>query len=162
MKISDLNLIHEGLDRMFFEHQRSLLHFEFAPALAKLEDYEKALLVHMHDEEQILLPVYADRCEFPPAAAPKLYLDDHEKMRGFVALFKETTAGLQDDPNVDNTLLNLLGREAFYLRLCSHHDRRESEFLYPILDSTLTEKERDSLLKQLMRLPETSSSASAK
>ncbi|MBK6750283.1 MAG: hypothetical protein KA956_01210 [Pyrinomonadaceae bacterium] len=147
--ISSLIKVHKVIDDLFFEHQKALLHFDFDKALHLLEAHRSTLLSHMGDEEEILLPAYAERGEFPDAGAPKLYFDDHEKMRSFIDLFAETTARLASEPEIERTLLQLLDREAFYLRLCSHHDRRETDYLYPILESVLSEPDKVGLLDRV-------------
>jgi len=144
--IRSLMKVHKVIDDLFFEHQRALLHFDFEKALHLLAAYESTLLSHMADEEEVLLPVYEERGDFPDAGAPKLYFDDHAKMRSHIDLFKQTTSQIAAGPEIEKTLLQLLDREAFYLRLCSHHDRREAEYLYPILDATLSESERTEIL----------------
>lgn len=159
--INDLMKVHTLIDEMFFEHQKALLHFQFDKALISLEVYESTLLRHMQDEEEILLPVYAKLDEIPGAGAAKLFYDDHEKMRGYVELFKEKTAGLRAESDVDRALLQLLDREAFYIRLCGHHDKREAEFLYPILEDSLQEEEKARLMKQIDLRIDTESGAAA-
>ena len=148
-RINDLMKVHRLIDDMFFEHQRALLHFEFEKALTSLEVYESTLIRHMQDEEEVLLPVYAELASLPGAGAAKLFFDDHEKMRGYVESFKEKTARLASEPDIDRALLQLLDREAFYLRLCGHHDKRETEFLYPILEDSLSETEKEMLLSEI-------------
>jgi hemerythrin-like domain-containing protein len=146
--------VHTVLDDMFFDHQRSLLHFEFDQALSLLEMYETTLLRHMLDEEMVLLPIYSERATQSGAGSPKLFFDDHAKMRSFVKLFKEATAALKGEPNVDKVLLQLLDREAFYLRLCSHHDKRETDFLYPILAGILSDEEERELMSKIDLSPD--------
>lgn len=144
--ISDLIKVHQVIDEIFFEHQKALLHFDFEKALSLLKAYESTLVSHMGDEEAILLPIYEERAEYPDAGAPKLYFDDHAKMRSYIDLFKQTTAEIANEPEMEKALLQLLDREAFYQRILSHHDRREREYLYPILDELLTDEEKETLL----------------
>lgn len=153
--ISSLMTVHKVIDDLFFEHQRALLHFDFEKALHLLAAHESTLSSHMADEESILLPVYEERGEFPDAGAPKLYYDDHKKMRSYIELFKQSTSKIATEANIDRALLNLLDREAFYLRLCSHHDTRESKYLYPILDEILCEPEKSELLGRVALRGET-------
>ena len=155
--IKDLKNVHLLIDEMFFDHQKALLHFEFDKALTLLEMYQTTLIRHMQDEELILLPVYAERAAFSNAGAPKLFFDDHKKMRSFVELFIEKTAELKQQPNIDKAILLLLDREAFYLRLCSHHDKRETDFLYPTLEEILTDIEKRDLLSRIDLKAETAS-----
>lgn len=147
--IEDLKRVHDLIDEMFFDHQKALLHFEFDRALTLLEMYETVLIRHMNDEEAILLPVYSERAVSSGAGSPKYFFDDHAKMRSYVAVFKQKTAALRSVPDLDRALLKLLDREAFYLRLCSHHDKRETDFLYPILEQVLSDDEERSLMSQI-------------
>lgn len=142
--------LHAELDDMFAEHQYALLHFDFDRAVTKLRDYESRLLAHMADEEEHLIPIYAERGEVPRAGAPKLFLDDHEKMRSHVALFIETAEALRAEEKPEALVIKLLDREAFFKRLCGHHDIREREILYPVLDAVTDASERAALIKQSM------------
>ena len=142
--------LHAELDELFAEHQFALLHFDFDLALAKLRDYERYLLAHMVDEEEYLIPIYAERGEIPRAGAPKLFIDDHEKMRAHVSLFIETTAALSAEDKPEPLVIKLLDREAFFKRLCGHHDIREREILYPVLDTVTEAAERAALIRQSM------------
>ena len=148
---SELLDLHREIDEMFFAHQCALLRFEFEEALSLLERYESALLRHMRDEEDLLFPLYDKRCPVTRGGATKLFLDDHEKMRGFVHLFKEETGKLAANPQPESVLLMLLDREAFYKRLCSHHDKREREILYPALDEFTSEAEKIEMLAGVTR-----------
>ena len=159
--IKDLKRVHDLLDEMFFDHQKALIHFEFEKALTLLETYEAVLLRHMQDEELTLLPVYAERAVFSGAGSPKLFFDDHTKMRSYVEVFKEKTSELSSAADFDRALLKLLDREAFYLRLCSHHDKRETDFLYPLLEQLLSEDEERSLMSQIDLNPDRASMVAA-
>lgn len=147
--ISELMTVHKVLDELFFEHQKALLHFNFEKAASLLNAYESTLLSHIADEEEILLPVYAERAMFPVGGKPQFYYDDHKKIRDFVELFKAKTSEIASESELDRVLLQLLDREAFFLRLMSHHDRREAEYLYPILDRLLSDEERHDLLDKV-------------
>ena len=159
--IKDLKRVHDLIDTMFFDHQKSLIHFEFEKAFSLLETYEAVLLRHMQDEELTLLPVYAERAVFSGAGSPKLFFDDHAKMRSYVEVFKQKILELPSAPDVDRALLQLLDREAFYLRLCSHHDKRETDFLYPLLEQLLSEDEERSLMSQIDLDPDRASMVAA-
>ena len=148
-KISELLNLHLDLDRMFFDHQCSLLRFDFPAALARLEQYSKCLLVHMHNEENVLLPIYAERATIIKAATVQIFADDHDKMRNFIKLFEEQIAKLVSEPHPEAGLILLLDREAFYKRLCSHHDKREHEHLYPALDEVTSDAEKADILSRI-------------
>ncbi len=144
--ISELLKLHDDLDAMFVEHQRALLHFELETALALLDRYERCLFLHMRDEEEVLIPVYERRAAIKRGGDAKLLLDEHEKMRGLLHAFRtQIEVGKEmDDP--DLWLLKLLDREAFFKRLCTHHDMREEQHLYRALDDALSVGEKAELL----------------
>ncbi len=146
--------VHNELDAIFLEHQRALLRLDHASALKRLEGYEALLMRHMKDEEEVLIPVYSGRCEFPAVAAPKLYLDEHKKMLSHLDVLKNATAALNNAVDIEADVLRILGHEAFYLRLSAHHDRREAEHLYPLLDETLTKDEKAAVMSRVHRRDE--------
>jgi hemerythrin-like domain-containing protein len=158
--IKDLVRVHVLLDELFFDHQKALLHFEFDKALNLLEMYESILIRHIQDEELTLLPVYSERAAFSGAGSPRYFFEDHSKMRSFIEVFKEKIAGLNLEPDIDKALLQLLDREAFYLRLCSHHDKRETDFLYPILTQILSDAEERELMSRIDLGPDEASLSS--
>jgi iron-sulfur cluster repair protein YtfE (RIC family) len=151
--ISDILKFHDDLDGYFRQHQIALLHFEFGAALDRLLEYEKNLRMHMRDEEEILLPIYAERAEIPRSGGVKLFLDEHEKMLAHVELFKEQTKKLISEDSPDDGLILLLDRESFYKRLTSHHDNREHDILFPMLDQITTDEEKADILNRISAKP---------
>lgn len=149
LKIAMLMEAHRKIDLLFFEHQKALLRFKFDKALALLGEYRDALLAHMRDEERLLMPIYRERVKPDKGGNPALFLDEHEKMRAYVALFADTIAELRLQASPEKTLLNLLDRESFYKRLSSHHDIREREIFYPELDNVLSRKELTDIFREL-------------
>lgn len=151
LKLSELTDLHAELDQMFFDHQCRLIHFDVPGALSSLECYEAALLTHMRDEEQVLFPVYAERGTPVKGGDVKLFLYEHSKMTGFVEVLKQEVAKLAGAADPEAKLIWLLDREAFYKRLCGHHDKRESEILYPELDRVTSDLEKQDLLGRVTR-----------
>lgn len=149
--LSDLLKLHIQLDGMFSEHQHALLHFEFEKAAAALRRYEAALLIHMSDEEEVLLPIYREYGDLPKGGDAKIFSDEHEKMLGYVKMFAQETAKLAAVKEPENRLLMLLDREAFYKRLSGHHDKREHDILYPILDERTSPAKKAELLGRVTR-----------
>jgi len=147
--IIELLDLHSDLESMFLTHQRALLRFEFPKALELLNDYERCLLVHMQDEENILIPIYEQQAVVERGGNARLLLDDHKRMCSILELFKEQIELLTTDDEPDTRLLMLLDREAFYKRLCTHHDMREQQYLYPKLDAILSDEEKAALLGRI-------------
>ncbi|MBX3290902.1 MAG: hypothetical protein KF855_16415 [Acidobacteria bacterium] len=141
---------HSALDAVFQEHQYALLHFDFALALKILQEYRSLLEAHMADEENLLLPLHGERADIGKDGGKHLFLFEHEKMRRRLKLFIEATESLFTEKYPEAVILRLLDREAFYNRLCSHHDIRETRILYPELDKVTNETERTEIFGRLI------------
>ena len=149
---SDLLVLHQQLDELFFEHQRALIRGELEVALAKLEGYEKELLDHIWDEEEVLIPTYAARAEAPVGGSAEIFLNEHRKIREYLVLFKAEFVKLSASEDRERAVIFLLDSQVIYKRLLVHHDARERKVLYPVLDEITTEQEKLSLFQRL-KLP---------
>lgn len=145
-KLSELLDLHKDFEDLFLVHQKKLLHFKFDEALEILNQYEAALLTHIKDENENLIPIYAERGNIAKGGAVQMFYDDHEKLANHVALFKEEIANLPNVEDIEERLLWILEREAFFKKLCDHHDIRETNFLYPELDRITSDEEKIELL----------------
>ncbi len=146
---SDLLEIHKRLEEALLKHQKLLLHFEFDAALDALCEYEQQILAHMADEETLMLPIYSERGEIQRSGSVKSFLDDHDKLREHLTLFKQEVAKLKDEDDPDSRIIWLFGREAFFKKLNDHHDIRETNFLYPELDRITTDAEKAEIFSRL-------------
>lgn len=147
--LSELLEIHKDLDELFFMHQCKLLNRDYDVALEILEQYEQALLIHIKDENENLIPIYAKRGNIAKGGAVQMFLDEHEKLANHLVLFKVEVKGLSNEKEVEKRLLWLLERESFFKKLCDHHDIRETNFLYPELDRITTDEEKIELLNRV-------------
>ena len=149
---SDLLKLHQQLDELFFEHQRALLCLDLNRASRMLNGYEANLLAHIHDEEELMIPLYRERAKAPVGGAAEIFLGEHDKLRQYLVLFKEEIAKLAAADDLERGVLFLLDSQHLFKRLLVHHDNRERKMLYPLLDGVTTEHERDSLFA-LLTLP---------
>ena len=149
---ADVLALHGELGEMFFRHQRALLDFNFRAALERLCEYEAALLEHMRDEEELLLPLYAERVTEPGrGGAAEFFPLEHAKMRRLLAHFREQLPHIVGMAEPSRALLKLLDQETTYKHLVEHHDTREERHLYPALERVTTEAERGELLARVLR-----------
>ena len=146
---SDLLELHKQLDRLFLEHQRALLRLDMKRAAARLATYEADLLAHIRDEESLMLPLYRERVAAPVGGASEIFLGEHDKLRQFLALFKEELVKLEAVEDLERGVLFLLDSQHLFKRLLVHHDTRERKMLYPLLDQVTTPEERDALFASL-------------
>ena len=146
---SDLLALHKELDELFFEHQRALMRGELEDAFARLTAYETALLEHMQDEEQLLLPIYVSRADMPVAGTGEIFLNEHIKIKHYLGLIKAEFPKLLQAKDLERAIIFLLDSETTFKKLLVHHDNRERKILYPLLDQLVTDDEKRSLFPKL-------------
>lgn len=139
---------HAALDALFLAHQTALLDRDRARAVETLAAYRAALEAHVREEEERILPLYAERAPQPAGGGTSMFLDEHRKIRQLAGELDAATAALPPAPE-PKQLLAVLDREATFKNLMDHHDRRERAFLYPGLDAVTTPAERAALLASL-------------
>ena len=106
----------------------------------------------MRDEEEVLLPIYAERAAPERGGRADFFLHEHEKTRRLPAHFREQVPRLYEMPEHSRALIKLLDQETTYKHLVEHHDEREERHLYPALEEHTTEAEREDLLSRLSQL----------
>lgn len=153
ISFNDLLEIHTTLDELFLEHQRALLRLDLTAASAALEAYELELLLHIQDEEQLMLPLYRERVEAPVGGTAEIFFGEHDKIRQYVALFVEAIRKLERSDDLEKDVLWLLDSQTTFKRLHVHHDTREKKMLYPLLDAVTTEEERRDLFASMKLVP---------
>lgn len=158
---NDLLEIHRRLDRLFLEHQRSLLRLDLVAASAALDAYEVELLAHIRDEEHFMIPLYSERVNAPVGGAAEIFLGEHEKLRQFLVLFREEIEKIGKMDDVERGALFLIDSQHLFKRLLVHHDTREKKILYALLDEVTTEAERQTLFARLELSPQPSTLATA-
>lgn len=141
--------LHKELEESFHRHQQALIRLDFAEAAKLLKDYETLLITHMTDEEETLIPIYAERATPERGGAVELFLGEHRKMLELLADFKRQLAALPSATDVEGDVIALFDDEAVFKHLVEHHDAREGKFLYPALDRVTSEAEKAFLLKQV-------------
>jgi hemerythrin-like domain-containing protein len=118
-------------------------------AAALLAMYEADLLAHIRDEETLMLPLYRERVAAPVGGAAEIFLGEHDKLRQFLALFKDELVKLETVADLERGVLFLLDSQHLFKRLLVHHDTRERKMLYPLLDEVTTAEEREALFASL-------------
>lgn len=149
MTFSELLTLHRELDELFFAHQRALMRMNLDQASTALEEFEAALLAHIQDEEELMIPIYLERAEAPVGATADIFLGEHDKIRQYLELFKAEMLKLGTVEDLERGALFLIDSQHIFKRLLVHHDTRERKFLYPILDEVTSESERLELFASL-------------
>ena len=149
-RFNDLLILHRQLDEQFLEHQRALIRGDLESASNILDRYERQLLDHIRDEEEILLPIFETRVEAPVGGSAEIFRNEHIKIRDYVALLKEEIPKLANAKDRERAAIFMLDSETTFKRLMVHHDSRERKFLYKLLDEATTEDERLDLFQKFI------------
>lgn len=146
--------VHQWLDELFLAHQTALLSLNLAEARQSLDLYQTNLLLHLKDEDELLIPLYGTRASDIPGGAVEFFEGEHKKIRGFLGEFDEMLQQLRDLKTLQlkHGIIRLLDREGMYKGLLAHHNAREHNVLYPWLDWLTSDAERKKLLQQCLSL----------
>ena len=145
----DLLAVHRQLDELFFQHQRALMRLDLDTASQALALYETRLVAHMADEEDLMLPIYRERVQPPVGGTAEIFLGEHEKLRQYLSLFREEMVRLCLDSDLERRALFLIDSQHIFKRLLVHHDTREKNILYPLLNECTIASEKEALLSAL-------------
>jgi regulator of cell morphogenesis and NO signaling len=146
---SELLNLHKELEEAFHRHQHALLRLDFTEAARLLLDFEALLVAHMTDEEETLIPIYAERVAAGRSGTVEFFLGEHRKMLTLIADFMRQLAGLPTSTDVERDVIALFDDEATFKYLVERHDAREEKILYPALDRVTTEEEKRLLLEKV-------------
>jgi len=155
----DLLDLHKRLDKLFLEHQRWLIRLDLDRAEVALDGYSAALRAHIRDEETYMIPLYGERVTAPIGGAVEIFLNEHQKLRTLLDLFKQEIEKIRTMDDIERGVLFLLDSQHLFKRLLVHHDSREKKMLYSLLDQVTTETERLSLFQQLELQPKSTCAA---
>lgn len=142
--------VHREIDEIFLQHQEALVALDIPLARQLFERHVSALLEHMRDEDEILIPLYI-KAGAAPRGPAELFSGEHKRIRKLLRRFDAMLHDLAQSPS-RRGVVELITAQALYKGLMEHHDLREREQLYAVLDHAFPdENERASLLARLSR-----------
>lgn len=137
--------VHSILSELFQLHQETLLDADIPLALKRLGEFEAALRSHIKDEEEVLLPVF-ERAGKVEGCTAEILKFEHKRMLRFVSTFRKMLKRVKKGNKRD--MIRLLDMQSEFKRLVDHHDLRERNALYPVLDKVTKNSERALLLEK--------------
>ncbi len=142
--------LHHELNDLLARHQAKLVSGAIGKAVSDWAEFMAALIVHADDEEQLLLPLYQKRVTIPRGGTVDLFLAEHRKIRAFLAEISGLLNEVKGMPEPGaHRIIVILEREYEFKKLLEHHDMREKNFLYPLLDGGTAAAERRKMLSRL-------------
>lgn len=138
--------VHDRLNELFHRHQEAVLLFDVELSSETLDAYERELVEHMRFEEDALFPIY-ERAMPIAGGGIDLFRKEHQKLLRYVNGIRKSFETLRPrDSGGSARIIDLLDFEARFKSLLTHHDLRERNILYPVLDRVATEEEKEVLL----------------
>jgi len=145
--LTRLLAVHDELRGRFAVHRDFVVGLEFGRALQELEAFERDLRVHMDAEQAFVLPLYRERVGKVTGGDPEFFSLEHRNILRNLDAAKESLRKLAADPKSGRRQAHeFLDQEWMLHHLLEHHDLREKNTLYPLLDEALSESEREELL----------------
>jgi hemerythrin-like domain-containing protein len=140
--------VHEDLKELFLSHHMALLALDIELAHERLLQFRREIEEHMHVEEELLLPVY-NRAGRIPGGPVEFFTGEHKRLLEFLSRFDEQLTQMKSSSeNPAREIIELFDGEAVFKSLLEHHDLREQNIFYPVLDEITTEQERQQLLSK--------------
>jgi hemerythrin-like domain-containing protein len=126
----------------------ALLALDLELAHERLLEFRREIEKHMQVEEELLLPVY-NRAGRIPGGPVEFFTGEHKRLLEFLSRFDEQLTQMKSSSeNPAREIIELFDGEAVFKSLLEHHDLREQNIFYPVLDEITTEQERQQLLSK--------------
>jgi hemerythrin-like domain-containing protein len=149
-RISDLLVVHDETDELFLRHQELLLERQLPAATSALSAYRELIELHMRQEEELLLPIYA-RSNPSPRWPSVLFSGQHQRMRELLSSVAERVAALDGAALRSRDIIAVIEQERTYKHLVEHHDGAEREGFFPALERALREDEHAAITTRCLR-----------
>jgi hemerythrin-like domain-containing protein len=152
--IQSLSGVHDGLGRLFEDHQLALIRGDLEGACQLLAQFADGIRAHIRHEEDVLLPVYEERVKATRVGDPETLRDEHRQIDEALRKIEARTTELRQEGGTrEGSILRLLEEQYRFKRLLRHHNDREDRSLYPLLDAACSLDERRDLLRAGHRAP---------
>jgi iron-sulfur cluster repair protein YtfE (RIC family) len=145
----ELNHIHQQMDDLFEKHQVAILKGEYTQAKAMLKVFEGALMNHMKEEDEILLPLYRQRAAQIRGGDADVFSEEHKKITEWMSRLNLRSSRLSRSDSNWKEIIALLDDEAQFKKYMEHHSVREDRIFYPEVDRVVDDKEKAQLFRLL-------------
>jgi iron-sulfur cluster repair protein YtfE (RIC family) len=134
---------HDRLDGLFQEYQR-LKRTDYAKAKESFKQFKFGLQRHIIWEEEILFPLFEQKTGMKDGPTTVMR-SEHRLIGKFLEAIHEKVKVRNPETDED---------EAKLLEVLGMHNQKEERILYPAIDRSIVEKERDAVYSAMNALPE--------
>lgn len=146
---------HRALQKLILLHQQSLVSWKLEEAQGFLGDFEQELKKHIRVEDDLLFPLYCEMAPHPAGGAPEFFEIEHQKILWYLQRLSEKLNHLLSLPDSSERCLLLIAiieEESRFKHLMEHHELREENIMYPLLDRRLDPEKREEVLATLRNI----------
>lgn len=135
---------HDQLDK-YFQNFQGLKKKDYAQAKENFKKFKFGLQRHIVWEEEILFPLFEEKTGMKDGGPTEVMRQEHRQIeQALEALHKKVQRqDPQSDPE-ENLVWNLL----------KQHNMKEESILYPAIDQSISDKERQNVFGKMDALPE--------
>ncbi|RMH00985.1 MAG: hypothetical protein D6702_12450 [Planctomycetota bacterium] len=138
-----LERVHEAILEELHLHQDAIVEGDLAGARCHLDRLNLMLKAHIRAEDEILLPIFAERVEPQLGCTPELLFDEHRKLERLLRRTQERMLTLERAGRITpREKVYVIEEERMLKEVIDHHDRRERAVLFPKLDECIQGEER--------------------
>lgn len=153
--------LHQAMEVILLQHRIALMQADLPRALRMLRRFTMCMRRHISDERELVLPIYEGSTPvggYERGSAPSIFETEHQRILDHLVSLEAATEALGREADSPDDLrarcLKLLDREKVFSDLLEHHDLRERTYLYPALERTMTEEEKQDLVERMVGLVE--------
>ena len=149
--LHDIMAEHRQFHELLQEHQVHLVEGGSENAGLAWERFRRALLAHIHGEEEVILPVYEATCSPERGGEPDVFRREHQRLRRMLTELSAWLAAWEGRTWPATEVILLVEREKTLKDLLEHHDQREDRHLYGALRAANSGAGQSDLLRRFRR-----------
>ncbi len=146
--LDDIMAEHLCFQEHLEQHQVHLVEGDREKAALAWERFRRAVLAHIHGEEEVVLPAYVAACTPERGGEPDIFRREHRRLRRMLIELSAWLAAWEGCVCPTTEVILLVEREKTLKDLLEHHDQREDRYLYGALRAAMDGDGQSDLLRR--------------
>lgn len=139
----ELDRVHEAIMEELQLHQDGIVTSDLAAARRHLDRLVVLLKAHIRAENEVLLPIFAERVPPQLGCTPELLFSEHRKLERLLRKAQERMLVFERAGQISpRERVLAIEEERMFKEVLDHHDRRERAIFFPKLDEVIQGDER--------------------
>lgn len=145
----ELERVHEAIMEELQLHQDAVVVSDLPAARRHLDRLVLMLKAHIRAEDEVLLPIFAERVEPQVGCTPELLFNEHRKLERLLKKTQERMLVFEAAGEIrPRERVYMIEEERMLKEVLDHHDRRERAAFFPNLDQCIQGEERQRVWEQ--------------